>query len=126
VLRYKLISSIVAGVVAALAGVMYVISYRYVGSASVFGIDKTIDALLMTIIGGVGTLFGPIIGSGIVIFAHDLLSDLASIHPIFERWLILFGILYVLIVMFFPKGIMGTFQKRKNSKSSKKTGSVPF
>jgi len=115
ILHYKLISSIVAGVVASLSGIMYAISYRYVGSASVFGIDKTIDALLMTIIGGVGTLFGPLLGSGIINIAHELLADLAKVHPIFERWLILFGILYVLIVMFFPKGIMGSLHKYRNS-----------
>lgn len=113
VIRYKLISSIVAGVVASISGIMYAISYRYVGSVTAFGIDKTIDALLMTIIGGVGTLFGPIIGSAIINIAHNLLSDLAYIHPIFERWLIIFGVLYILIVMFFPKGILGSFAKYK-------------
>lgn len=112
ILHYKLISSIIAGVVASLSGAMYAISYRYVGS-NFFGIDKTIDALLMTIIGGVGTLFGSIIGAGIINIAHELLSDLAGLHPIFDRWLILFGILYVLIVMFFPKGIMGSISKYK-------------
>ena len=111
VLHYKLISSVVAGVVASLSGMMYAISYRYVGSASVFGIDKTIDALLMTIIGGVGTLFGSLLGAGVINIAHELLADLANIHPIFERWLILFGVLYVLIVMFFPKGIMGSLRR---------------
>lgn len=115
VLYYKLISSVVAGVVASLSGIMYALTYRYVGSASVFGIEKTIDALLMTIIGGVGTLFGPIIGAGVINFAHELLSDMTDIHPIFERWLILFGALYVLIVMFFPRGIMGSIYKYKNS-----------
>lgn len=119
-LYYKLISSTVAGVVASLSGILYAISYRYVGSFSVFGMDKTIDALLMTIIGGVGTLFGAILGSGIIILAHELLSDLADFHPIFDRWLILFGILYVLIVMFFPSGIMGAYYKYRNKWRRKK------
>ncbi len=119
-LYYKLISSTVAGVVASLSGILYAISYRYVGSASVFGMDKTIDALLMTIIGGVGTLFGAIIGAGIINLAHQFLADLANFHPIFERWLIFFGILYILIVMFFPSGILGTFNKYKYKFQSRK------
>ena len=80
--------------------------------------DITLDALLMTIIGGVGTLIGPIIGAGVIELAQHYLSGMAKEHPIFERWIIFFGIVYILAVIFFPKGIVGTIQhalwKRKN------------
>lgn len=110
-LYYKVIATVVAGVTATIAGSLYVMSLRFVNT-SVFAIDVTLDALLMTIIGGVGTLVGPIIGAGIIEFAHEWLTSLASSYPIFERWIIFFGILYILVVIFFPKGIVGTLQSR--------------
>ena len=106
-LGYKIIASVVAGAVASLAGSLYAVSLRFVNT-SVLAMDITLDALMMTIIGGVGTLIGPIIGAGVIEFAQHYLSGLARDYPIFERWIIFFGILYILAVIFFPRGIVGT------------------
>lgn len=123
VLHYKIAASVVAGVLAGIAGILYSISLRFVNT-SVFSIDVTLDALLMTIIGGVGTLVGAIIGSGLIEFAHHWLTELAKEHWIFERWIIFFGIIYILVVMFFPQGIVGTIRsfnlKRKKGHSAEK------
>jgi branched-chain amino acid transport system permease protein len=112
VLHYKIIASVFSGIIAGLAGILYSISLRFVNT-SVFSMDITIDALLMTIIGGVGTLVGAIIGAGLIEFAHHWLTALAKEHWIFERWLIFFGIIYILVVMFFPLGILGTLKSIK-------------
>lgn len=117
VLQYKIIASVVSGVVAGLAGILYSVSLRFVNT-SVFAIDITLDALLMTIIGGVGTLIGAIVGAGLIEFAHHWLVQLAKVHWIFERWIIFFGIIYILAVMFFPSGIVGTL---KNLRTKAKT-----
>ena len=82
VLHYKIIASVVSGVIAGIAGMLYSISLRFVNT-SVFSIDITLDALLMTIIGGVGTLIGAVIGSGIIEFAHHWLTEMAKTHWIF-------------------------------------------
>lgn len=123
VLHYKVAASIAAGVLAGFAGILYAISLRFVNT-SVFSMDVTLDALLMTIIGGVGTLVGAIIGSALIEFAHQWLTDLAQQYWIFERWIIFFGIIYILAVIFFPKGIVGTFKtlkwKRRKQQSIKK------
>ncbi|QCR34454.1 branched-chain amino acid ABC transporter permease [Lysinibacillus sp. SGAir0095] len=123
-LHYKVISSVVAGVVASLAGSLYAVSLRFVNT-SVMTMDITLDALLMTIIGGVGTLVGPIVGSVVIEFAQHYLSGLAREFPIFERWIIFFGIIYILAVVFFPKGIVGTLSqsllKLKTKKEAGKT-----
>lgn len=119
-LYYKIIASVVAGVTASLAGSLYVMSLRFVNT-SVFAMDTTLDALLMTIIGGVGTLIGPIIGAGLIEIAHHWLSVLATNFPIFERWIIFFGILYIVVVMFFPAGIVGTILGWKGKKKLGKT-----
>ncbi|GGA75690.1 branched-chain amino acid ABC transporter permease [Ornithinibacillus halotolerans] len=123
VLHYKVLVTVISGVVASLAGVLYILSLRFVNTG-VFGTDLTIDVLLMTIIGGVGTLVGPIIGAALIELAHDWISGLANVHWIFERWLILYGIVYILMVIFFPLGIVGTirekFSGRKKSKNNAK------
>ncbi|OZM58371.1 branched-chain amino acid ABC transporter permease [Lottiidibacillus patelloidae] len=119
VLTYRVISSVVAGMLAAFSGSLYVITLRFVNT-SVFATEVTLNALLMTIIGGVGTLVGAIIGAGLFEFAHHWLSDLAKVHWIFERWIILFGTLYILIVMFLPYGVVGTFRKWRFDRSVKK------
>ncbi|MEK4630191.1 MAG: branched-chain amino acid ABC transporter permease [Solibacillus sp.] len=121
-LGYKVIASVVAGAVASVAGSLYAVSLRFVNT-SVMTMDITLDALLMTIIGGVGTLIGPILGAGVIEFAQHYLSGLARQYPIFERWIIFFGILYILAVIFFPRGIVGTiymkYQQWKVRKSQK-------
>jgi branched-chain amino acid transport system permease protein len=54
-------------------------------STSVLTASRTIDALLSTIIGGVGTLYGAVMGAGIVKFAGEYLSKLAKVNHLFER-----------------------------------------
>ncbi|KKM09927.1 branched-chain amino acid ABC transporter permease [Clostridiales bacterium PH28_bin88] len=110
VLRFKLISTVVAGVVASLAGIAYALYMRFV-STGVMSVEKTIDALLMTIIGGTGTLYGALVGSGVIHLAREGLSNLAGVHPLFERWYIIFGLLYIMIVLFMPAGIVGTWRR---------------
>ena len=110
-LHYKVIASVIAGVIASLSGSLYAISLRFVNT-SVLSLDITLDALLMTIIGGVGTLIGPILGAGIIELTQYYLSSLAKDFPIFERWIIFFGIIFILVVIFFPRGIVGTVRER--------------
>ena len=81
VLHYKIIASIVAGVVAAISGGLFVITLRFVNT-TVFSIEMTLNALLMTMIGGVGTLIGAIAGAGIIESLKYYLSELATEYPI--------------------------------------------
>ncbi|MCL5046335.1 MAG: branched-chain amino acid ABC transporter permease [Actinobacteria bacterium] len=100
VFAYKLAAIILAGLLAALAGMFYALSYAYV-SPQALAVDTTINVLLMTIIGGAGTLAGPVLGAGVVRILGQVLSSF------FERWLLVFGLIYVLTVIFLPRGIMG-------------------
>jgi branched-chain amino acid transport system permease protein len=111
VLHFKLIANVVAGVTASLAGIMFALYMRFV-STTVVHVDKTIEALLMTIVGGVGTLYGGIVGAGVVIGANYWLANLAKNYPILERWYIFFGLLYIVIVLFMPGGIIGTLRDK--------------
>jgi len=105
VFRYKLIASVVAGVISSLSGVVFALESRFV-MTGILSVEKTLEALLMTIIGGMGTLFGPLIGAAVVHLTGDWLAEFAKIHPIFERWPILFGFVYIFIVLAVPGGVM--------------------
>jgi branched-chain amino acid transport system permease protein len=78
--------------------------------------------LLMVIIGGLGTLYGGIVGAAILLTARTLLPDLrtlgAALAPgseilqrLADRWLLYFGVLFILVVFFFPKGVLGTLRE---------------
>jgi len=67
--------------------------------------------LMMTLLGGMGTLWGPFVGAGIFIFAQDYISTMT------EHWMIFLGFILILLVLFMPKGIAGlnafSFRKSK-------------
>ena len=75
----------------------------------VFNVETTINALLMTIIGGVGTLVGPMLGAGVLQLLGYWLNDIFG-----PRWPLLIGVVYILLVLFLPYGIVGTWQMRRN------------
>lgn len=103
VFAYKLLAVGVAGVLAAAAGIAHGLFFRYVSPAAL-GIDNTISGLLMTYIGGAGTLVGPIVGAVVVRALGTVLSTYTDL------WLLLFGMLYVAIVMFMPRGLLGAWR----------------
>jgi branched-chain amino acid transport system permease protein len=121
-LHYKLMASVAAGMVAAFSGALYAISLRFINT-NVFSIEVTLDALLMTMIGGVGTLAGAIAGAGIIEFLRHYLSELAMQYPIFERWTIILGFLYVVVLLAFPSGLAGMFKRVRNRRLPKKEAS---
>jgi branched-chain amino acid transport system permease protein len=119
----QIVSSSFASVVATVLGGCYAMWVRYVNPESTLGIPIMLDVLLMVIIGGIGTLYGGVIGAAFLLTARTLLPDLkawtAVIAPgsdlaqrLAERWLLYFGILFILVVFFFPKGVLGTIRER--------------
>jgi branched-chain amino acid transport system permease protein len=107
-------------IVAALVGGLYAMWVKFVNPESSLGVlTIMLDVLLMVIIGGMGTLYGAIIGAAFLKMAQTFLPDLrhlsmelfpgaAFLHSILERWLLLFGICFILVVIFFPKGVVGS------------------
>jgi branched-chain amino acid transport system permease protein len=103
---YKLIAVTVSGLLAALAGFMFAL-WSSNANPSMLSATYTINALVMTIIGGVGTLVGPMIGAGVLQLTGYYLSDIFH-----DSAPLIFGIVFILIVMFFPYGLVGTWQLR--------------
>jgi branched-chain amino acid transport system permease protein len=102
--RYKYIAFILAGVFAALAGILFVYYNGFV-SPSELGIVTSAKVLLMVILGGPGTLFGPLLGAGVIVFLENFLSAYT------ERWLMALGAIYVLVTIFTPHGIYGPIKQ---------------
>ena len=101
VFAFKLGAIVLAGAVAAVAGVMYAATENFV-VPTVLSTETTVNVLLMTIIGGAGTLGGPALGAGVVRPGGH-----AALSPTRERWRLALGLLYALIVLFLPQGIAG-------------------
>ena len=115
--------------VATILGGLYVMWVGYANPESVLGVPIMLDVLLMVIIGGMGTLYGALAGAAFLRLAYTFLPDLQNlaqdlfpnlpfVHSIMERWLLIFGILFILVVFFFPKGIIGTIQNRLKAKNA--------
>ncbi len=114
--HFKLIAIIGAGVLAGLAGVMRGIAFKG-ASPNLLGLDFTINPLLMVIIGGLGTFAGPVVGAfGLRLteqFLRDTIITVGSTEiNIGERWALILGVVFILSVIVFPQGIVGTWQLR--------------
>ena len=114
-LRFKLLSITVAGMLAGMAGMIHAILNK-TANPEMLGVNFTVDALLMTIIGGVGTFTGPVIGAGGLHFLDTTFRDLEltlgeTVINVGDSWLLLLGLIFVLVVLIFPRGIVGTVQQ---------------
>lgn len=94
-----------AGVTGAVSGVLYLHNI-FIQPYSAFGIDWTVRLVFITIIGGIGTIEGPIIGSFLYVFLHQWLSEYPSVS------LLILGSIAIGVILIAPKGIMGTLQER--------------
>ncbi len=114
-LRYKLIAIILAGMIAALAGMLQILLNKKVGP-ELLGISNTVNPLLMTIIGGIGTFTGPIVGAGGLHLLDTVLREsvitIGSLTiRIADVWELILGGIFMVTVIIFPQGIVGTWQR---------------
>ncbi|MGD2126387.1 MAG: branched-chain amino acid ABC transporter permease [Desulfobacteraceae bacterium] len=110
-------------VMASITGGLYALWVGYVNPESCLGVlTIMLDVLLMVIIGGMGTLYGGIVGAAFLKITQTFLPDLQGLaksllpqaellHNVLERWLLVFGVLFILVVIFFPKGVIGSVQE---------------
>jgi branched-chain amino acid transport system permease protein len=121
---YRSVGSAVAAGIAAIAGVMMALLLGYNGADATFSFDIMVDVLLMVVIGGMGTLYGPALGAVIIVMAQYYLQPLmGALHDALEgwpllphivdpdRWILWLGVMFVLIVYFFPSGIAGRLRE---------------
>ncbi len=127
VVAYRTMISALSAVMAALAGALMALVLGYNGPDTTLSFSLMIDILLMIVIGGMGTMYGAIVGAVLVVLAEYYLQNIlgginraiidgtpflsALFHP--DRWLLWLGVLFVLIVTFFPQGLFGWLRQRR-------------
>ena len=100
---YKLLSFTIAGAIAGLAGGLYAIFNGFISADALYWTASG-DVLIMTMLGGAGTLIGPAIGAGVFLLMKNVVSSYS------EHWLAIIGITFICCVMFFPGGIWGAMR----------------
>jgi branched-chain amino acid transport system permease protein len=120
-LRFKLISIMIAGMLAGIAGLLQVLLNKKVGP-ELLGVSYTVDPLLMTIIGGIGTFTGPVIGAGglhlLDVFLRDAQLTIGStVIDIANIWALMLGVIFMLAVIVFPFGVIGTYQRWRSRRT---------
>jgi len=123
---YRTASNVLSAGFATLAGALLALWLRYNGPDTSLSFEIMIDILLMVVIGGMGTMYGAVVGAALFIVAQNYLQDLMKlasdaaaglpllpdlVHP--DRWLLWLGILFVLSVYHFPAGIVGRLRAKK-------------
>ncbi len=106
--RFKLAAHAISAALVALAGSLYAINFQYVAPGSVFDFRLSLSIVLMPIIGGVGTLAGPVLGA--IIFSY-LQIKLLTIPALRDSYLFIYGGLLILVMLFEPKGIVGLWNR---------------
>jgi branched-chain amino acid transport system permease protein len=122
---YRIWANCLAALVAALAGALMALWLRYVGPKTSLGFEVMTDILLIVVIGGMGTMYGAVVGATLFILAQNYLMALMAkgstalegvplladaVHP--DRWMLWLGVLFVLSIYFFPIGIVGKLRLR--------------
>jgi branched-chain amino acid transport system permease protein len=119
---HRTLATCISALGATLAGALSALWLRYVGPDTALSFSIQVDVLVMVVVGGMGSLYGAIIGAALFVFAESYLQDVmgalseaathaslpllpALFHP--DRWLLWLGLAFVLAVYFAPAGIVG-------------------
>jgi branched-chain amino acid transport system permease protein len=117
---YRTIASVLSALFATLAGCLLALWLRYNGPDTSLSFEIMLDILLIVVIGGMGTIYGAVVGGVLFLLAQSYLQDLMKLGasavegvPVLaqfvspDRWLLWLGILFVLSVYHFPSGVVG-------------------
>ncbi len=106
--RFKLAAHALSAAVVAVAGGLYAINFQYIAPGSVFDFRLSLSIVLMPIVGGVGTIAGPVLGA--LVFS-TLQLKILSIPALRDSYLFLYGTLLIVVMLFEPKGILGLVRR---------------
>jgi branched-chain amino acid transport system permease protein len=127
---YRTLSNVLSALFATIAGALLALWLRYTGPDTTLSFEIMLDILLIVVIGGMGTMYGAIVGAVLFVFAQNYLQDLLKVAggalegvPVLsqlvspDRWLLWLGVLFVLSVYHFPTGIVGRLRLKALRKS---------
>jgi branched-chain amino acid transport system permease protein len=107
--RYKIVAVMLSGLFAGLAGVLYAIQNKFAAPDFVFFVVSG-EVVIFNVIGGMGTLVGPVAGAAFFFLLREGFSRFFT-----EYYLIPVGIIFILMVIFVPQGLLGFLKRRLNS-----------
>jgi branched-chain amino acid transport system permease protein len=106
VLRYKVAALTLAGALAAVAGALHAAYTGYVSPDSLDWVTSG-EVLIMVLLGGAGTLLGPVVGAVIFLFLREVVSTLT------QHWMLYLGVFFMACVLLFPQGVVGVLRGRR-------------
>ena len=114
VFREKVKVMLLSGAIGGMGGCFFAQYFLYIDPLVVFGVDKSVEMLLVSMIGGAGTVYGPLVGALLLASISDITRVLTQIQGLS---LVLYGGLLVVIIAYLPNGLIDLFKRR-----SKPTG----
>jgi branched-chain amino acid transport system permease protein len=104
--KYNMIAIAISAFMTSLAGAFYANYIYYLHPNTLFGMGTSIELILRPIVGGLGTIFGPVIGSFILTPLSEISRAYFAKGGLEGLHLVLYGVLAILVVLFMPKGII--------------------
>lgn len=128
---YKNISLVISAILASLAGSFYAVYIGFIDPATVLEIDLSVQIILICIIGGIGTIYGPVVGSIVLVTLSEALRSNVIAEALFKAGVVtessgigiflkenlahahalIYGILVVIVILFMPEGVLGFIRK---------------
>jgi len=112
--RWKMLAVAISSAMTAVSGVFFAFYYNNLFPEQIFSFNRSIELILGPVIGGLGTLFGPILGAAVLTLLSDGLTELLAALgweiPGFKQ--VFYGVVLLLVVMFLPNGIWPAVAKR--------------
>ena len=106
IFKSKLLVFVICAIFTSLAGAVFYLNKGNIYPTGGFGISWTVSVVFIVIIGGIGTMAGPVVGSVVYVILSEVLAQ-------FKGWSnIILGVIAILVILFLPDGIMGTLQKK--------------
>lgn len=103
---YKNRALLISAFITALGGTLYASAFQFIIPDNVLTMDISLQVAIITMLGGAGTLLGPLVGAVLLLSASEIFKNQFK-----ESHLLIYGILIVVVVLFLPEGIMGEIRK---------------
>jgi branched-chain amino acid transport system permease protein len=99
---------VLSGAMCGVGGCFFAQYFLYIDPTIVFGVDKSVEMLLVSMIGGAGTIYGPLIGAVLLAGISDITRLITNVQGLS---LVLYGTLLVIIIAFLPNGLIDLFKR---------------
>jgi len=111
VFRYKLASYVLAGALGGLSGYLAAVQFGFV-NPEILSWHKSGQVMMMVILGGMGTLFGPVLGAFAFVLLQETFSNQAWFGPLAKHWQLAMGVFVILVALYLPRGLAGLMERK--------------